>query len=130
MSPNEAPAIRTQSLHAAATLARYERHVRRLAATWLDMDLYEVVSAEVDAIGRACAGFPELARPWVALLISHAELMHTLLRDGMPAPAAESAAALALHEHLACIDSLARRCLQAAEASRRDTTMTALAGYL
>ncbi len=110
--------MRAIALHAAATLARYERHVRRLAATWLDMDLYHTVSAEVDDIGRTCTLMPDVRVSWVALLVSHAELVHSLWRTGEPAAAEGAGSALALQEHLQCIDSLARRCLWVAGLSR------------
>jgi hypothetical protein len=115
MSASHLPALRVTALQAAACLARYERHVRRLATTWLDMDLYLTVSREVDEIRLICGALPQVAVPWTALLISHADLVHALWRtgqrEGVPAP---GDAGLRLEEHLACIDSLARRCLQVA----------------
>lgn len=117
MSASHLPAMRATALHAAAALARYERHVRRLAATWLDMDLYQSVSNEIDEIKVYCATLPQLARGWSGLLISHAELVHALWRgaaqDGEQAAAER---ALRLQEHLECIDALARECLRTAEA--------------
>ena len=118
MSPGEPAAIRASALSAAAALASYERHVRRLAATWLDMELYRLVSSEVDAIGRACAHLPSVHVPWVALLVSHAELVHALWRsDGQSADL--RGCEEALQEHLHCIDALARRCLRLAGLNRR-----------
>jgi hypothetical protein len=118
MSAGDAAATRASALSAAAALASYERHVRRLATTWLDMELYRTVSAEIDAIGRACAQLPSVRVPWVALLVSHAELVHALWRsDGQSADL--GGCAEALHEHLQCIDALARRCLRVAGLSRR-----------
>jgi hypothetical protein len=111
--------MRAMALQAATALARYERHVRKLAATWLDMELYATVSEEVDEIRRACAPMPELAVPWTKLLISHAELVHVLWRSSQEQPAISAEDVdKRLQEHLACIDSLARRCLRLAEASR------------
>jgi hypothetical protein len=125
MSPTDLTGIRAQALQAAATLARYERHVRRLAATWLDMDVYRTVSAEIDAIGQHCLPLPGVAYPWAALLTSHADLVHALLAAGArPHDGSKGAPTRdALHRHLACIDTLARRCLQVAEASHRGAAM-------
>jgi hypothetical protein len=116
MSASHFPVVRAMSVQAATALARYERHVRKLAATWLDMELYTVVSAEIDEIQRACAGLPELSLPWTELLISHAELIHALWRGG-PAPDAGTVQEVEerLRDHLACIDTLARRCLRLAD---------------
>jgi hypothetical protein len=113
MSAREPEAHRAHALQAAAALARYERHVRRLAATWLEMELYATVSAEIDEIGRACAQLPDVQVSWVALLVSHTELVHALWRVGKPSLEVDDSS-LALREHLQCIDALARRCLRLA----------------
>jgi len=118
MSAGDAAATRASALSAAAALASYERHVRRLATTWLDMELYRIVSAEVDAIGRACAQLPSVHVPWAALLASHAELVHALWRTGGKSTDLGGCEE-ALHEHLQCIDALARRCLRVAGLNRR-----------
>jgi len=119
MSASEAVAIRACALHAAAALASYERHVRRLAATWLDMDLYHRVSAEIDAIGQVCTQLPDVQVPWGALLVSHAELVHALWRTGGEPSLDLEDSADALEEHLHCIEALARRCLRLAGLSQR-----------
>jgi hypothetical protein len=115
MSASHVPAARATAIHIAAALARYERHVRRLAATWLDMDLYRTVSKEIDEIRRACRLLPGLALPCTELLVSHAELIHALWREGQSAcnESCEDSTNM-LQEHLACIDLLARRCLDLA----------------
>jgi hypothetical protein len=114
MSATGLPGTRVTALHAVRLLARYERHVRRMSLTWLDMDLYHTVSAEVDAIGLACAQLPGVKLPWVALLVSHAELVHTLWRTGTPPSGPPGGSTTALEEHLHCIDALARRCVRLA----------------
>ena len=111
MSAGDFDALRSVPLQAANALARYERHVRKLAATWLDMELYSTVSDEVDVIRRYCGSFPELSVAATALLISHAELVHALWRHG-ERPEGEDDVAARLQDHLACIDTLARRCLR------------------
>jgi len=119
MSASEAAVIRASALYAAAALASYERHVRCLAATWLDMDLYHKVSAEIDAIGQVCARLPGAQVPWVALLVSHAELVHALWRTSATPSLDSQDSTHALQEHLHCIDALARRCMRLAGHSHR-----------
>jgi hypothetical protein len=116
MSASHFPVIGASACETVRVLARYERHIRRLASTWLDMELYQTVSEEIDNIKGCCGLVPQLARPWAALLVSHADLVHALWRSGQGAgagPTPEVAAKLS--EHVACIDSLARRCLRVAE---------------
>jgi hypothetical protein len=119
MSASHFPAVRATALHAATALARYERHVRKLAATWLDMELYRTVSEEIDEIQRDCTMLPDVAAPWAALLVSHADLVHALWRSTQTATPAGPAPDVRpqLERHLACIDALARRCLRAMERS-------------
>lgn len=112
MSAYDLPGRRAVMLQVANALARYERHVRKLAATWLDMDLYQTVSEEIEEIKRQCAAAPELRVPWTHTLISHAELIHALWRQGDHAGATPEVDA-ALSAHLSCVDALARRCLRA-----------------
>jgi hypothetical protein len=118
MSFSQSPALRATALQIAVALTRYERHVRRLAATWLDMELYTRVSEEFDEIRDLCAMLPSLAVPCATLLISHAELIHALWRrsqrDAGEALDATDAQSM-FEEHLACIDWLARRSLRLAE---------------
>lgn len=108
------------AIETAAALARYERHVRRLASTWLDMDLYHMVSREIDEIRRNCALLPQASVACSELLISHAELIHALWREGQAVcnESCEDSTDM-LQEHLVCIDLLARRCLRLASGSER-----------
>lgn len=115
MSASHFPAMRATAMQVATALARYERHVRALAATWLDMELYAEVSQEIDEIKVCCAALPQLAVPWTALLVSHAEMIHALWQGaGSDAPATREETQRRLDEHLACIDALARRCVRLA----------------
>jgi hypothetical protein len=66
----------------AAALESYEEEVQRLVGTWLDMELYASVSSRVDRMKMLSASLPQLAVPWVHLLISHAELIHCLWKCG------------------------------------------------
>lgn len=123
MSACQRPALRATAIETAMGLARYERHVRRLVDTWVDMELYQTVSSEIDHIRTCCGPLPQVAVPWTALLISHAELVHALWQSmDDPAGARAPAVQARLQEHLACIDVLARRCLRLSttmESSRR-----------
>lgn len=112
MSASHLPAMCATALETVAALARYERHVRRLAGTWLDLDLYRSVSDEVDAIGKQCALFPRLRVAWSALLVSHTELVYALLRGGdQDTRPPHEEVPRRLQRHLESIDVLARRCL-------------------
>lgn len=64
----------------AAALEKYGMDMDRLVDTWLDMELYGVVSQEVEEIRLLAASGPTLSVPWVELLIAHAELIHCLWR--------------------------------------------------
>lgn len=111
MSAVQREAAQASALRVVAALETYEQQVRRLAAEWLDIELYHSASAEIERIRAACAKLPQVSVAWVDLLISHAELVHCLWRSGQPQGA--SAAALVqqrLHEHLASIAALAERC--------------------
>jgi hypothetical protein len=116
MSASHFPVLRATALQAATALARYERHVRGLAATWLDMDLYRTVSEEIDEIKLYCTVLPDVSLPWAAVLVSHAELIHALWDSSHSGQrGAGEDVAQNLQVHLACIDALVRRCLRVAD---------------
>jgi hypothetical protein len=116
MSASECQALQSTALEVAAALDAYERHVRQLVSSWLDMDLYHAVSGEIDAVRSLCAALPELSLPWVSLLVSHAELVHCLWRSTQPAARPVSGELQArLEEHLQCITVLAERSRQLAD---------------
>jgi hypothetical protein len=122
MSASQFPVLRASSARqATSALARYERHVRRLAATWLDMELYATVSAEMDEIRRFATVVPALAVPCTAVLISHADLIHALWAANQPgAQPCPGEVDRRLEEHLHCIDALARRCVRIGSAASAD----------
>jgi len=108
MSGCECQAVQAAAQELEASLASYEVHVRELVFTWLDMELYQTVSAGIDDIRCACAALPELSVPWVALLVSHAELVHCLCRRGQPGQQpGHREVQQRLREHLDCIAHLA-----------------------
>ena len=115
MSASHFPVVRATAMQAATALARYERHVRSLATTWLDMELYATVSEEIDEVKGHVDLLPGMATRCTSLLISHAALVHALWANGQPGAEDGSAdVASRLEEHLECIDALARRCLRLA----------------
>lgn len=116
MSASHFPVLRVTALQAAAALALYERHVHSLAASWLDMELYEQVSREIDEIKLFCAAIPDVNVPWSALLVSHTEMVRALWEGGRSdTPSTREETQRRLDDHLVCIDTLARRCLRTAE---------------
>lgn len=118
MSASDPTILGASARQIVRALARYERHVRRLAATWLDMDLYRTVSEEIDEVRAICGVVPQLALVSAELLVSHADLVHALWRSGETGgPGSSPEVAAKLQEHLACIDSVARRCLRVSQSS-------------
>lgn len=115
MSASQLPAVQATALHAVACLQGYEEHVRQLVASWLDMDLYQTVSAEVDAVKSACCLLPGLAVPTAGLLVSHAELVHCLWRASQPdSKVGAGECERQLQEHLRIVHDLSRKCLRVA----------------
>lgn len=89
MSASQGRAIQALAFELVAALENYERDTEVLVATWLDMEQYQLVSRQVDHLRLLCAALPQMAVPWVGLLISHAELMHCLWKCGeafVPSP--------------------------------------------
>lgn len=103
MSGSDPQAIEATARHLVAALEEYERDARALVATWLDMDLYTTVSAEIDELKLCCSALPNLSVPWVSLLISHAELVHCLWRSTQPRPPQPDEVERRLEEHLECV---------------------------
>lgn len=111
MSASQRAAQHRIAIEVAASLRGYERDIRLLVVTWLDMGLYEEVSVQVDEIRACCALLPEAAVPWIGLLVSHADLVHCLWRSSQAQDRpADAEIQLRLSEHLGCIESLACRC--------------------
>jgi hypothetical protein len=116
MAESECQATQAAATEVEAALDVYERHVRRLVLTWLDMDLYRTVSAEIDDLRSCCTALPELSTAWVALLISHADLVHCLWRSSQPGErVSREELQRRLDEHLDCIQALGDRSHQLAQ---------------
>lgn len=103
MSGSDSQAIEATARHLMAALEEYERDARALVESWLDMDLYALVSAEIDDLKLCCSSLPNLSVPWVSLLISHAELVHCLWRSSQPLPPGPGEVERRLAEHLECV---------------------------
>jgi hypothetical protein len=95
-----------------AALESYEANLKKLAATWLDMDLYSQVSHHLDVVRLHAAGLPSIAVAWVEVLISHTELIHDLWRSTHAQPKAAASNAQLLDRHLAAIASLRGKCVR------------------
>ena len=111
MSASAQRALDSIAFQLAATVEHYESHVDQLVASWLDMDIYRTVSAEIDQIQLYSSSLPTLAVPAVALLIAHSELVFSLWR-GAGAALDNAAVQDCLERHRACASDVHRTCLR------------------
>ena len=95
----------------AAALEKYEMDLRALAASWCDPDLLRRIEQEFSELRILGASLPRLSVSWVEVLVSRARLLQARYGRGGPAFAN-------LHEHLAAVEGLRKRCLQAIGARR------------
>jgi hypothetical protein len=110
MSAPQRRAMEAIAFELAAAVENYEKATDQLVATWLDMDLYQSVSRQVDHMRMLSASLPQLAVPWVNLLISHTEFVHCLWKCGQKAaPSGELEGCRSRHS--AAVDLLRERCL-------------------
>lgn len=115
MSASQHAAQRATAMQIAGVLRSYERHIVRLVPSWLDVDLYQTASLEIDQVRAWCGTLPGVSVPWIGLLISHADLMLSLWNSaGHPPGACDAEIRQRLDEHVACIHALADRCHQLA----------------
>lgn len=113
MSASQASALDAIGFQLAAALDEYERDVGRMVETWLDMELYQQVSDEIEEIRRYCTALPQLSVPWVELLIAHAELVHSLWRLRFDQVEADRERMIHVRaSHAECLDSLRSRCMR------------------
>ena len=113
MSASHAPELDAITFQLAAALETYEQHVTAMVDTWLDMDLYRQVSDEIEEIRMLSAALPQLSVHWVELLITHAELVHSLWRLRFQEDEADRARLGEVRtRHADCIASLRTRCLR------------------
>ena len=89
----------------AAALERYEMDMRSRAEQWLDLECCQRLQAQFTELRLLCASLPRLSVSWVAVLLSRAKLVEALSSTGAGASAL-------LHEHLAAVEGLHKRCLR------------------
>lgn len=113
MSASHAPELDAITFQLAGALESYERHVTAMVDTWLDMDLYREVSDEIEEIRMLSAALPQLSVHWVELLITHAELVHSLWRLRFQHDEGDRARLDEVRSrHAECIATLRSRCLR------------------
>lgn len=112
MSASHAPALDAVAFQLTAALDHYEQDVGRLAASWIDIELYREVSHQVEQIRMYSSALPQARAQWVELLIAHAELMHCLWQTH-PASGAEPKESVAAvrSRNSAAVAALRRRCV-------------------
>lgn len=98
MSASQRRAIDAIAFEMTAAIENYEHGIDQLVVTWPNMDLYHSVSRQVDHMRMLSTALPQVAVPWVSLLISHAELVHCLWKCGEAfAPSADFETCRARH---------------------------------
>jgi hypothetical protein len=81
MSAGHAPLLEALAFRLVAALETYEAHVATLVDEWPSPLNYAPVSRTMDEMRALTAGIPELAVPFVSLLIGQAELMNALFQS-------------------------------------------------
>lgn len=99
-------------------LDRYEEDMDLMVERWLDMDIYNTVSEEVETLRLYCTAVPPLSIPWVTLLIAHSDMVHTLWRNDQSRTKDEATLELKRHDHAACLEVLRKRCRRYLEEMR------------
>ena len=89
-------------------LEAYEADVKLLCGSWLDMELYQSVSQQVDELRLYAAALPRVSVQWVAVLISHAELIHSLWKARKSEADDAASVENLLVDHIAAIHLLNR----------------------
>jgi hypothetical protein len=113
MSASHAPALDAITLQLAAALEKYEQDVAAMIDSWLDVELYNRVSREIEEIRMYSTAIPMLSLQWVELLIAHAELVHSLWRLRLQQVDRNSSHVETLRQrHAGCVATLRSRCLR------------------
>jgi hypothetical protein len=122
MSAPQARALDAIAFQLASALDAYDVTFDSLMRAWPDMDLYHSASASMDELRMYSAALPQLAVPYVSLLIAHAELVHTLWKNSNGKTVADEVLAAARDDHRSAISALRRKCLRllAENAGRRN----------
>jgi hypothetical protein len=107
------PSTQAAASHTLAALERYQAQVRRLAGDWMDMELYGVVGRHVEDVRQGCLHIQPLSRPWVELLIAHAELVQALWQSSRPGSGVDAAARQRqLSKVMDAVQGLQHACMQ------------------
>lgn len=113
MTASSAPALDAIAFQLAARLEDYEGDVDRMVDTWLDMELYQEVSARIEEIRAMTTAVPQLSVPWVELLVAHAELVHSLWRLRFQELDADRVLLQQVRSrHVDCVRTMRSRCLR------------------
>lgn len=111
MSVSQFQALDAIASQLASALEAYEEDVGGMVETWLDMERYQRVSAEIEEIRHFSAAVPQLSVQWVELLIAHAELVHSLWRLRFQEVDTDRERLREVRaRHAACVESLRVRC--------------------
>jgi hypothetical protein len=116
MSASQQGAEAVTAMQIVDALRAYERHMARLASGPLDMDVYQAASLEIDQIRAWCGTLPQTSVPWIGLLISHADFVYLLWREGEDARTVQER----LRDHRVAIRALVVRCEKLAARGRPD----------
>lgn len=103
------------AFQALCAIDAYESSITALVAHWPDSVRHAQATEDLQQVRRWMPAIPGAAVAWVTVVISHAELLHTLWRrPGDPKWARVHASEL-LCEHLLALASLQSRCRRQAQ---------------
>ena len=113
MTDSSAPTLDAIAFQLAASLEEYDGDVDRMVDSWLDMDLYQQVSARIEEIRAMSTALPQLSVPWAGLLIAHAELVHSLWRLRFQDVDTDRELLQQVRaRHVGCVHTMRARCLR------------------
>jgi hypothetical protein len=113
MSARELPSLDAKAFQLMEILERYDQDLHALASSPSDTGLRLRVGQALDAMRPACAGVPLLSVAWVRLMISHAELLHSLWPATAPGTERRPVQSCR-QDHLLAVRALREACLGAA----------------
>lgn len=98
------------AFQALCALDAYEDSISAVVDNWFDLEHYAAASRELDRIRNYMLYVPGLAAPWVTVLISHTELVHTLWRCQREHAPVDAREREILADHLQAVHYLKARC--------------------